>query len=118
MNVWFRPLKTSAACFYRVADDGKAIQLVTSECGGWRTKVDIRNSIAASTKGIAPNTEICPKCARLLGITPKPQSPVLIKPELLSREERIPLEDMPARRRTPTPEDPPDELAGVDLDTL
>lgn len=118
MNVWFRPLKISAACFYRVADDGRAIQFATSECGGWRTKVDVRNSVADSSKGVAPNTEICPKCARMLGITPKPQSPVFIKPSLLSPEERIPLEDMPARRRSPPSEDPPDELAGVDLDTL
>jgi len=114
MNVWFRPTRKSPSCFYRVADEGSRVQVAISECGIWKTKVDVREALLAEN-GLAPSVEICAQCARRLSITPKPQSVVIVKPELLSAEELVPLEDVEARDTQP---DPPDELEGVDLNEL
>lgn len=123
-DVWFKPTKSAAHCHYRVAlpDFAPAyvswrVQIVVSTCGIWRTKVTVNEAIEFGVNALAPDFEICAKCAALLKIKPKPQAPVIPHFSLLSDLDRIPIEEMPDTE-THEVEDPPDELAGVDLNDL
>ncbi len=111
-GVWFQPTSKSAACHYKPAYG----HIVTfSTCGTWRTRLTIKDS-KPHTEKVVPDFEICAKCAAALGLRAKPQRPVVPHFSLLSREEYTPLEDLPPM--SPRPEDPPDELEGVDVNEL
>lgn len=115
--VWFKPTKSAAYCHYRLdAAITSPVQTVVSTCGIWRSKIAAKDSIPASEKGLAPDCEICERCAAHLKIQPKPTQIFTPHFSLLSEIDRVPIEEM--KHDKSTDEDPPDELAGVDLTEL
>jgi hypothetical protein len=139
MDLWFKPTKSAAYCYYRVAAPDLApvganwlVQLATSACGVWRTKIDLSppkkgaedRSLpieahwekpangGSAPKPLAPSFEVCAKCAATLGITPLPLRVHVVSLSL----DYTPIEEM--TDPPPTPPDPPNELEGVDLSEL
>jgi hypothetical protein len=139
-DIWFRPTRSAASCYYRVADPAFApagvswaIQTAHSACGVWKTRIDLKKPTedgratvevrwekpvdgGPPPKPLAPAFEVCAKCCAVLGITPRPQRVHTLTLSALSSEDRICIEEMPTP--PPTPPDPPNELEGIDLSEL
>ena len=140
MDIWFRPTKSAASCYYRVADPDLApigtswmVQTAHSACGIWKTRINLEKATedgrtvtavqwekpingSETSKPLAPAFEICTKCAGVLGIIPRPLQVRTLSLSALSHEDRMCIEEMPTP--LPTPPDPPNELEGIDLSEL
>lgn len=82
-SIWFRPTHLSMACFFPAPTfSGWSF----SECGSWRVRVALRDS-SWTTK--MPDADICPACARKLGLQLRPVAEVTVpKQGLFTAEER------------------------------
>lgn len=125
MDIWFHPTRTSPACHFRLGDIAPPRRgeinvrgYVFSTCGIWRRKGEFPKAklvkYGKGDKVVAPDSEICPKCAAILKLNPVPLKPVEVKLSSFSASDRKPIEDMTA---ADSPPNFPDELEGVDLET-